>query len=334
MSFQRFSTKEEWHAIRTKGIGGSDIAAIMGLNRYKGAIDVFREKTEHKQDDVVSDAIHFGVLLEDVVAKEFASRTGMKVQRVNATFIDGIRLANIDRAVINPEIAYRVRPLDEKDDDGRHMTTDCLLECKTAGARTAWRWGKSQEDEIRAGNVTSTADVPMEYLAQVMWYLGITGCQTAYIAVLIGGQDFRIYKVDRDDELINSMYAIADAFWLEHVDTGNCPDPATAEEAQKVWRKDNGEDIEASSDMSAVFGELLNLKAQAKDLSDQIEVKEEMLKLFIGQHKNLTLAGNKIASWKSQTRNTLDTKRLKEDLPAVYQQYLKTSTYRTFRIHA
>lgn len=334
MSFKRFNTKDEWHAIRSKGIGGSDIASVMGLNKYRGAIDVFREKTEPAQEEVMNEAIHFGVLLEDVVAKEFASRTGMKVQRVNATFIDGIRLANIDRAVINPDIAGRVRPLDEKDENGRHMTTDVILECKTAGARSAWRWGKSQEDEIKAGNVTSTADVPMEYLAQVMWYLGITGCQTAYIAVLIGGQDFRIYKVDRDDELIASMYAIADSFWLNHVDTGNCPAPVTAEEAQKVWRRDDGESIEASSDMSEIFGELVNLKAQAKELSDQIDMKEAMLKLFIGKHQNLTLAGNRIASWKTHSSNRLDTKRLKEELPAVYAQYTKASSSRTFRIHA
>lgn len=331
---QRLKSDDEWRQNRRNGIGGSDIAAVMGLNRYRGAIDVFREKTEPEQRaDEPNDAIHFGVILEDVVAKEFARRTGMKVQRINATFVDGIRIANIDRAIVNPAIAGRVRAFDEKDAHGRHMSTDALLECKTAGARSAWRWGPSQEDEIKAGEVTSEASVPMEYLAQVQWYLGVTGCNIAHIAVLIGGQDFRVYQVKRDDNLIQRMYDIADDFWMKHVETGDCPAPATAEEAQKVWREDDGTCIEADGDTATALGELLTLKAQAKELSEKIAEKEEEVKLFIGKHQNLTLDGNKVASWKSGARTVLDSRRLKEDLPDIFERYLKKSTSRTFRLH-
>ena len=332
---KRLNTDEEWLENRRKGIGGSDIAAVMGLNRYKGAVDIFRDKTEPEQraDLKPNDAIHFGVILEDVVAKEFARRTGMKVQRINASFVDGIRIANIDRAIINPGIAGRVRAFDEKDVHGHHMSTDALLECKTAGARSAWRWGPSQEDEIKAGEVTSEASVPMEYLAQVQWYLGVTGCDIAYIAVLIGGQDFRVYQVKRDDDLIQRMYDIADDFWMKHVATGCCPAPATAEEAQKAWREDDGTCVEADGDTATALGELLTLKAQAKELSEKIAEKEEEVKLFIGQHQNLTLDGNRIASWKATTRKVLDSRRLKEDLPDVYSRFVKESKTRTFRLN-
>ncbi len=331
---KRLQNNEEWLACRRQGIGGSDIAAVMGLNRYRGAVDVFRDKTEPDQrTDEPNNAVHFGVILEDVVAKEFALRTGMKVQRINGTFVDGIRIANIDRAIVNPEIAGRVRAYEEHAEDGTHMSTDALLECKTAGARSAWRWGPSQEDEIKTGEVTSEASVPMEYLAQVQWYLGVTGSKTAYIAVLIGGQDFRMYTVKRDDELISRMYDIADEFWRNHVDRGICPAPATAEEAQKVWRKDDGTGIEADGDTATALGELMTLKAQAKELAEKIAEKEESLKLYIGQHQNLTLDGNKVASWKSGTRRVLDSKRLKEDLPGIFNQYIKESKSRTFRLH-
>lgn len=330
---KRLNTDEEWRKNRRKGIGGSDIAAVMGLNRYKGAVDIFHDKTEPEQRaDEPNDAIHFGVILEDVVAREFARRTGMKVQRINATFVDGIRIANIDRAIINPGIAGRVHAFKEKDAHGRHMSTDALLECKTAGARSAWRWGPSQEDEIKAGEVTSEASVPMEYLAQVQWYLGVTGCDVAYIAVLIGGQDFRIYQVKRDDDLIQRMYDIAGDFW-KHVETGCCPAPTTAEEAQKVWREDDGTGIEADGDTATALGELLTLKAQAKELSERIAEKEETVKLYIGQHQTLTLDGSRVASWKSGARKVLDSRRLKEDLPDIFSQYSKESKTRTFRLH-
>ena len=319
--------QDDWLALRKTGVGGSDIAAIMGLNRYRGALDVYEDKTSDTPVQEQNDAIHFGVLLEDVVAKEFSRRTGMKVQRVNATIRDGIRIANIDRAIVNPAIKGNVRFK-----DGR-LTTDALLECKTAGAYSAWRWGESQEKLIAEGKPTPPADIPLEYLAQIQWYMGITGCKVAYVAVLIGGQDFRIYRVERDQDIIDHMFTEANIFW-------NCvlaktpPAPATADEAAKTWPQDNGESIEADNSTAAVFGDLVSLKAQAKELAEQIAGKEEQIKLAIGEHAMLTLGGQKIATWKSGSRNTIDTKALRADHPEIAQQYTKTSTTRTLRLYA
>lgn len=322
------ASREDWLALRRTGIGGSDIAAIMGLNRYRGASDVYEDKTsEAPEQEETNQAIHFGVLLEDVVAKEFSRRTGMKVQRVNATMRDGIRIANIDRAIVNPSISGTVRFK-----DGR-LTTDALLECKTAGAYSAWRWGESQERLIVSGQPTPPAEMPLEYLAQIQWYMGITGCQTAYVAVLIGGQDFRIYRVERDEEIITAMYEKANIFW-------NCvlaktpPAPVTADEAAKTWPQDNGESIEADNDTAAAFGELITMKAQAKELAEQIAEKEDRIKMVIGENTMLTLGGQKIATWKAGSRNTIDSKALRAEMPDIAEKYTKTSTTRTLRIFA
>lgn len=323
-------TRADWLALRKSGIGGSDIAAIMGLNKYKGPYDVYMDKTAELPTagaEEQSEAIHFGILLEDIVAKEFARRTGLKVQRINATLRDGIKIANIDRAIINPDISGNVRFKNGA------LTTDALLECKTAGFHSAWRWGPSQEAEIRAGKVTSTADAPIEYLAQIQWYMGITGCKTAYLAVLIGGQDFRIYRIEKDEEIIQALFEAADAFW-QHVTTGTPPEPKTAEEAAKTFKQDNGETIEADNNTAAAFGELVTLKAQAQSLSEQITEKEDQIKLAIGERTTLTLGGNKIATWKTGSRNTIDSKALRADHPELATQYTKTSTTRTLRIYA
>lgn len=324
----RTETQADWLALRKSGIGGSDIAAIMGLNRYKGPYDVYIDKTtELPAASEPNEAIHFGILLEDIVAKEFTRRTGLKVQRVNATLRDGIRIANIDRAIINPEISGNVRFKDGA------LTTDALLECKTAGWHSAWRWGPSQEEQIKKGVLTASAEVPIEYLAQIQWYMGITGCKTAYVAVLIGGQDYRIYQVEKDREIIQALFEAADNFW-QSVLKGQPPEPKTAEEAAKTWKQDNGEAVEADNDTAAAFGELVTLKAQAKTLAEQIAEKEDQLKLAIGERTTLTLGGNKIATWKTGSRNTIDSKALKIDHPELAAQYTKTSTTRTLRIYA
>lgn len=323
------ATRADWLALRKSGIGGSDIAAIIGLNRFRGPYDVYMDKTtEADTAEETNEAIHFGILLEDIVAKEFTQRTGMKVQRINATLKNGICIANIDRTIISPAISGNVRFKDGA------LTTDALLECKTAGFHSAWRWGPSQEDLIIKGLPVPHAEMPVEYLAQIQWYMGITYCKTAYVAVLIGGQDYRIYRVDRDEEIIQSLYEAADEFW-QHVQKGQPPEPKTAEEAAKTWHQDNGEAVEADNDTAAAFGELVTMKAQAKTLADQIAEKEDQIKMAIGQNTMLTLGGNKIATWKAGSRSTINGKAILADHPEINpEKYTKESTYRTLRIYA
>ncbi len=96
-------------------------------------------------------------MLEQLVAKEFERRTGMKVQRVNTTLRkgdDGWMVANIDRAIVNPEISDNVRVIPkEKRTSDRMLTTDVILECKTANAYSASEWSDTQEHEIRTGGL-------------------------------------------------------------------------------------------------------------------------------------------------------------------------------------
>ena len=70
----------DWLKARRSGIGGSDVAAILGLNRYKSALDIYNDKisTEEPKEQQ-SESAYFGTILEDVVAKEFSKRTGLKV---------------------------------------------------------------------------------------------------------------------------------------------------------------------------------------------------------------------------------------------------------------
>ena len=78
------TNRTEWLKARRSGIGGSDVAAILGLSRYKTAVDVYEDKiVTDEPEDTQSQAAYFGSVLEDVVAHEFSKRTGMKIQRVN-----------------------------------------------------------------------------------------------------------------------------------------------------------------------------------------------------------------------------------------------------------
>lgn len=342
-----------WLEERRSGIGGSDVAAVLGLSPYRTPLDLWEDKTGRARDWHQSESAYWGSTLEEVVAKEFSTRTGMKIQRLNrslSTAFDekilekgvphGWARANIDRAIVNPEISKTVRIASDCSHAlytkcstrGLRITTDTILECKTANSHMADEWGPSQEAEIVSGCVASEHRIPIYYETQVQWYMGVTGASVAYVAVLIGGQDFRIYQVARDDELIDAMVAKCWAFWRDHVMTDTPPDPSSVGDVKKLFASDDGEMREASNDEAAQIGELRNLDAQIKSLEEQRKALASKIILAIGPSAGLLIGGEKAVTYKAQVARRLDQRALKAEQPEIYAGFQRESVTRVLRI--
>ena len=329
--------RDAWLAQRRTGIGGSDVAAILGLSKYKSPLDVYADKTGQTPDGEQSQAAYWGTKLEDVVAKEFQERTGLKVQRVNKQLSrEEWMHANIDRAVVNHAISGTVRIQGEakQAETGRLLTTDAILECKTASSYIADQWGPSQEEEIVSGKVVSDHKIPIYYETQVQWYLGVTGASVCYLAALLGGQDFRIYLVQRDNEVITALQDQCRAFWFENVQKRIPPEPHTAEEVQKLFAKDDGEMVEATNDVAADIGELRNLTEQVKMLEAEQKIVKDRICVALGEKTGFLIAGEKACTFKAQKSTRFDTTRFKKEQPETYATYVKTSETRVFRLSA
>lgn len=329
--------RDAWLAQRRTGIGGSDVAAILGLSKYKSPLDVYADKTGQTPDGEQSQAAYWGTKLEDVVAKEFQERTGLKVQRVNKQLSrEEWMHANIDRAVVNHAISGTVRIQGEakQAETGRLLTTDAILECKTASSYIADQWGPSQEEEIVSGKVVSDHKIPIYYETQVQWYLGVTGASVCYVAALLGGQDFRIYLVQRDNEVITALQDQCRAFWFENVQKRIPPEPHTAEEVQKLFAKDDGEMVEATNDVAADIGELRNLTEQVKALEAEQKIVKDRICAALGEKTGFLIAGEKACTFKTQKSTRFDTTRFKKEQPETYAEYVKSSEIRVFRLTA
>ena len=223
--------REDWLKIRSKGIGGSDAAAVVGLNPHLTARELYHQKRGEMEPENLDDneAVHFGNVLEQVIADEYARRTGRRVQRCN--FIlqhpeHDFALANIDRHIL-----------------GTGESPMPPLECKTAGAFMAGHWGEPGTDEV-----------PMHYLIQCQHYLGITGAPWIDLAVLIGGRDYRPYTVLRDDELIEMLFEREREFW-NNVQAGIPPEmdftaPSTDELLKKLYPGSNGKRIDLTEEVA------------------------------------------------------------------------------------
>lgn len=310
-----------WLETRRLGIGGSDVAAILGLSKYKSPYQLWLDKTSRAElGDSQSEASYWGNTLEDIVAKEYAKRHGVKVQRVNKTLEHPQYTwarANIDRGIINPEISGNIRIKDGK------LTTDRILECKTANQYLAKLWGDEQSESV-----------PDYYLTQCQWYMGITGTLMCGLGVLIGGQCFRSYQISFDPELFEMLLQECSKFWHEHVLADVPPAPTTFDDVLHRWSSHNPEQALQADD------ELVSLIAEYKDLNGAIKsatAELDALKLRISSHMEdaeMIIAEDKrLATFKYQERKTLDSKALKEAHPDIYEQFVKTSSTRVLRIN-
>ena len=67
--------RKAWLQERKTYIGGSDLGCILGLSKYKSALDIYLDKTTDIIDETTSEAAHWGNVLEDVVAQEYSRIT-------------------------------------------------------------------------------------------------------------------------------------------------------------------------------------------------------------------------------------------------------------------
>jgi len=236
-------------------IGGSDIAAVMGVSPWKTPLQLWAEKTGQVEPEDLSDKenIHFGTILEDVVAKEFERRTDMKVRRAPKNYV-------------HPDYDYMRCQVD------RLITgSEDLLECKTASAWNAKAW---EGDEI-----------PLSYILQVSWQLMITGRKVGYIAVLIGGQKFLWKKIEADYELFGNMRDAAIQFW--GMVKNNIPPvamPADNSFMVELYPNAGDQMKAATQDVIDAIAMLQQTKAQIADLEDTKKGIEAQLKEIIGDN--------------------------------------------------
>lgn len=304
-------SRQEWLEARKLGIGGSDAAAICGVCKkdsngqpYKTEITVYMDKTgQMPQNDEPSEAAYWGNALEDVVAKEFGRRTGIKTKRLNAIVAHpkhDFIIGNIDRLITGEK---------------------ALLECKTTNAFMLKEW---DEDKV-----------PDEYIVQCQHYLAVTGLQKAYIAVLIGGQKFVWKVVERNDPMIDSIINKEVDFWENHV-LKNVPPPITEENINQsllefLYPQATKESTRLPDDAEAKVALLSNLKERYKEIGVLIKTKEPEIKAMVGEYETAVCGGYTI-TWKNKSRVILDQKALKEGHPDIYKEYTKECASREFSI--
>ena len=297
-------SRDEWLTVRRQGIGSSDAAAAVGLNPYKSQLQLWMEKTGRDGALPVVDPnddqspMYWGTLLEPIVAAHYTRRSGHRVRRVNAVLQHpehSWMLANIDREVVGASDVQ-------------------ILECKTAGIHGARLW--------RDG-------VPEYVQLQVMHQLAVTGKQAADVAVLLGGQELQVFRIERDDTLIAQLVALEQQFWgyVERDQQPPADGSASAELALRcLYPRDSGTTLDLSTDleMSGVFSDLLAVR---EVITTQTALESQLKQRIQQRMGEATRAVFEIGevSWKrSKDGTSLDTTQLLKEHPEMAQTYAVT----------
>ena len=291
--------RKEWLQERKTYVGGSDLGAILGISPYRSCLDVYLEKTsEGIPPETQSQAAYWGTVLEDVVAQEYAKRTGLDIRTGPGL------IRHSEYPFIACNIDYWVF-----DKGNRH-----ILECKTANSMKASEWGDEGTDEI-----------PQSYKFQVCYYAAITGAERVDIAVLIGGQDFRIYTYKKNPIEEAKLIKVAQKFWNKYVLASVPPKPKNDQDAAKLYPKANGLEVRADEDVLQKLSILQDLKARKKPLEEEIDHLQLDIKEYMKEAELLVDGEDRcVATWKNKVGGKrLDAKKLKEEHGDIYQQYLK-----------
>lgn len=253
-------------------IGGSDVAVILGLSKYKTRLQLWLEKTGRIESSKAGEAAHWGNMLEPVVVAEWQAQNGDdSIQALPCPIFhhpqhDWAR-ANLDRGIFVNGVL------------------DGVLEIKTASVYLSKDW-----DDGR---------VPVAYVAQVQWYMFVTNTTYAEVAVLIGGQEYRQTRIMRNDAIIKKLFKAASEFW-QCVESNTMPEPVTASDNAIIYPADDGGDVLASDGVLDAVRSLAIVKDKIKALDDEKEALEGEIKAFMADKATLVDAeGRKLVTYKA-----------------------------------
>lgn len=292
---------EQWKALRRESIGGSDAAAVLGLNPWVSPYALWAEKTGRTPGFEGNLATEVGTFLEDFVARKFSAETGKKVRRENYILKNEDypwAHANVDRMIVGEKAG---------------------LECKTTSELNL--------KKFKGG------EYPANYYCQMVHYLALTGKERWYLAVMIGNREFKVFTLERDEAEIAALMEAEQRFWGFVRD--NTPPPVDGSNSTAQTIAALNPQTGGTVDLTPVCTDIrqyIALKRQIQDLEQQMERCSNSIKQHMGGASTGTYMDIKV-SWSERSRSTFDKAAFAKANPDIdLSAYSKTTTSRAFTV--
>lgn len=322
---------ERFRLNRKKGLGGSDMSALLGTSKYRTTHQVWLEKTGRSEGFKGNLATAFGQYAEDFVAQYYAAQTGYSVSEANTVICPEhpFLLANFDRLVLK---------------DGKIIGG---LECKTTGynfpaldwkGRSRPKWG---EQNVYANHelISSSDEIDPDYYGQVQFYLGVSGLDWWDVGVLISNHDLRFYRVFKDEQFISNMFRTAEIFWCKNV----LDDIEPAQVYDDIINiNPTVKQIDANQELRDICAEYRLIKKQISELENKLTPVKNKIAFLMKNNEKAVYMGDKgknktLVTFRGSTKSTLDEESFKTKCPIAYKQYLNhfktVTTSRILRVY-
>lgn len=231
------------HEERKKTLGASEISAACGRSRYQTRSELWELKTGRRKPFEGNRFTGWGNRLETVIAEAYFEQT-----------------QGLDRLESSPPVQVTGKPWAATPDrlvwteQNKTDKPSWLLECKTASKDDDW-------------GPSGSLEIPIEYYDQIQWQLYVTGLNRCDVAVLIGGNDFRVYSFARDTAHIDKLLSGAEEFWGYVERDERPPDPPEMTKAT----------IEATPEIDELIRAITMNNAEIKGLEGVIEEQRKAL---------------------------------------------------------
>ena len=279
-------TREEWLTWRQKGVGGSDIASICGINPWSSPLAVYYSKIE-KVPELEAENLpaELGLFLEPFIKikfeKWFLENNLTNVNVESMPFIlqhptNKIALANLDGYFID-SITGEV----------------FIVEYKTTSSRNYQDW--------------ADGSLPDYYYLQIQHYLYVTNAKGCYLAFLIGNNKFNVTVIERNEEVIEMIEKKVTEFWNTFVEKKVPPAPTGDISSKEILDKmyENvivGKEIVIEDVKYQTYcKEIDDLKKKATEIEKSLEQYKQWVKEKMGTAET-GRAGEWIITWKEQEK--------------------------------
>ncbi len=264
------NTIEQLTRDRTTYLGGSDVAAILGLSKYKSALDVYNAKV-NGITQAVNLAMKVGLHCEEIIVdsyKEGLDNIKFAFHNVNAysgqySFIG----AQLDLLIVT-------------------MTDSITLaDIKVKGQMMQSQFGEEY-----------TSDIPEDIYCQVALQRYLTGAEYVDIPVLFFPTTYKVYRYTKNERFEEHIIEMLNRFWHDCILAKNPPKPMSKEDLDFLYPTSNGLAIEVNYEFVEQAERLKGLKGKMGALKKQSDALELELKKTIGANEIAIYGGEKVAS--------------------------------------
>ncbi len=297
---------DQWLEDRKKGLGGSDVGAILGLNKWKTPLQVWEEKTGRRNEVVDNDLTRSGHRLEPVVADWFAEQT--RLQLINPG-------NHVMRHKVHSWCLGTPDRITGKDDND--PASAGVLEIKTTGQSF------------------DKTTIPPSWFTQVNWYAGIyrsnysnLSCTQNFIACferVTGHFDYTLLEFD--PAFFQYLLDQAGQFWENYVVKDTPPPPVNSDDVLRLYPKHSpGKTIEASRDLRDMIDKLHDATARLKECKQTKDEIDERIKAIMCDAEAVLIDGSPAITWKAGKDGvSFDTDKFALDYPELYLKYASTT---------